>query len=486
MPRSSSPAQSEARIEEIPSEAPSRAQSVSVEDNLSRNNSKASTTTPAPFIPNIKGKGKNKNLQKETERERLQQQQQQQDREHERERALQMERDMEREEAIEKQRAAEQERAVERERERAYAERKAKGRNIVDLASINNKTESPRSKLSSRSQAAINTPARRTDSISSEDGSDDDPGLPSVPRFIPPSTSANRGDPTPGSASLYDDIAGVMTALNNIMVKASDGSYMQTQVESAINVANGAARAAIEESARRAQESIANVLRTIGPQVPGQSVIVEHGRVRPVGTTPNPASNILPMENPYIRARTTNTGPPRSWSMFPEQNTPMQAPRPFAAPPTEEPPFRSTIGLDTRIPPPFIPTAFTPGTPLTNTPGQQQMRGLFNSTPGPENQPMPRPMNHERTAFTGGRFNPAVGPHVHARPTEPLFGGGEPINAAPPSPRQTGEEQLAVQAEKERLEAARRSYKQEKANFRAQKEAERLERAERKARREKG
>jgi len=50
----------------------------------------------------------------------------------------------------------------------------------------------------------------------------------------------------------------------------------------------------------------------------------------------------------------------------------------------------------------------------------------------------------------------------------------------------TAEEQSAHQEERERLEAARLLYKQEKANFRAQREAERLERVERKARREKG
>lgn len=439
--------------------------------------SRDTRTSSGTAIPqnNRGGKGKNRNSQRDAERERQQW-------EREREQELQREREQEREQAFER------ERALERERERAFAERKGKPRNIVDLASLNTRHESPRSKPSNVHSAA-NTPARVLDSISSEDGSDSEPETPSFARG-PPAAPPNRAGPSLGPIpSIYDDVAGVIDALNNIIVRTSDGSYLHPQVEGAIGMANNAARAAIEESARRAQESIGNVLRTLGtPAAPQRGPPNVGAATQRSGNMMQPTAAPLHGEGSNFRPRATSTGQPLPWSMLPDQDGHKKTYTPplFGAPPKEEPPFKAGPGPDSRIPP-FVPPPIPPPFPVQATPGRtpnQPLRGLFSSTPKPEQQ-MPRPAAHERTAFTGSRFHPAVGPQIHTRPTEAVVRGVQPVNAASETAR-ISEEQAALQSEKERLEAARRLYKQEKANFRAQKEAEKLERAERKARREKG
>ncbi|KAG8889469.1 hypothetical protein FRB98_004154 [Tulasnella sp. 332] len=461
--RAATPAFSEARIEEIPSEQPSRTQSVDEETNYNRDIKRPASGMARP----MGGKGKEK------------------------------------------------------------LQRPVKGRQITDLSAIDDEDEAPKDP---RSKFNINARAQTKDSIYSEAGSDvEDPGVPPPPR-VAPNAAHNAGGAPP---SIYDDIADVITALSQVLIRAADGSYLQPQKESALNMANGAAKVAIEDSARRVTESLEGVLRTLDAQAQAQAqaqaraqalaqaqaqaqVQVQAAQAAqaqaahlrgPTGFgaagfgmgAPPSLVNAPAHDRSSLRSNSSSTGRPRPSSMFGDRFAGAQGPPipppPFGRPPREEPMFQTSVVSENEMPPPFVPptfpSKFNPQTPrgqgpaFASTPGSQQPRGLFSDALPAQ---APRPMNQERSGFSGGRFQPAAGPLSSQTPRQ----GQQPTileslpEASAMSPISPTEEELARQEERERLESARQLYKQEKANFRAQREAERLERVERKARREKG
>ncbi|KAG9032872.1 hypothetical protein FRB95_000887 [Tulasnella sp. JGI-2019a] len=343
------------------------------------------------------------------------------------------------------------------------SQRPAKGRQITDLSAVDSTDEPERA------------PPRPRDSIDSDMGSDiEDLDRPRVRRGASASVQVN------GAPSIYDDIAGVISALNQILIRSANGTYLQPQLENATSAAN---RAAIEDSARRVTESLEGVLRTLGTHSSNP-----RGAGFGIGTASS-GVNTPAEERANLRAPLSSNGRPRPSSMMngqaiggtsPNQpsfnSSPRNEPAPQGAPDGRIPPF---------VPPSF-PQKFNPqqrGPTFAGGPANQQPRGFFGE--GPPTQ-APRPMGQERQ-FSGNRFQPAAGPQSQRTPRQDSYQpevSPETLSAFGTDEQSTQQDER--EKERERLEAARQLYKQEKANFRAQREAERQERAERRARREKG